>query len=68
MSAGERENTNVDAGEAIDGKDFSHGGAVRIVESLGQGINGVGLEGEGRIGGADAQDGQAKLPKAVVGR
>lgn len=69
MSAeGARENTNVDAGEAVDGEDFFHGGAVRIVETARKGVDGVGFEGEGRVGGADAQDGQAELPKGVVGR
>lgn len=67
MSTAGRENTNVDAGEAVDREDFFHGGTVGVMKSFGQGVNGIGLESKGRICCANTQDGQTKLPKAAVG-
>lgn len=36
------------------------------MKAFGQGVDGIGLKREGRICCANTQDGQAKLPKAVV--
>lgn len=57
--------TYLNAGKAIYGQDLLHGLTVCVVKSFGQCLDGVWLEVVGRVLGANAQNGQTKLPKAI---